>query len=306
MSSSHTAIVTGANHGIGAATAKALARQGCAVLCAFLRADDPVDPGTPQAYRDNRAGDAGGVVTAIRDGGGTTVAAEADLSDPATPAMLFDLAEERFGPVDILVNNATGWLADSFAAAEIDRLGRTLRPVTAATWIRQFAVDAMGAALMIAEFARRHIARQGEWGRIIGLTSGGDLGFPEEVSYGAAKAAQLNYTMSAALELAPHGVTANMVHPPVTDTGWVTDAVREHVAASPALMHIASPDEVAEVIVYLASDAARLITANVITLRLAAAHAVTTGRAAENTQPMVAHLCPGLLVSRHAQPKVAY
>jgi 3-oxoacyl-[acyl-carrier protein] reductase len=139
--------------------------------------------------------------------------------------------------------------------------------VTAATWTRQFTVDAMGAALMISEFAQRHIARQATWGRIIGLTSGGDLGFPEEVSYGAAKAAQVNYTMSAALELAPFGVTANMVYPPVTDTGWVTDAVREHVASSRTLLHIASPDEVAEVIAYLASDAAALITANVITLR---------------------------------------
>ena len=54
----HTAIVTGANHGIGAATAQALARRGCAVLCTFLRVDDPADPGTPQAYRDHRARDA--------------------------------------------------------------------------------------------------------------------------------------------------------------------------------------------------------------------------------------------------------
>ena len=183
------------------------------------------------------------------------------------PTLLFDTAEEQFGPVDILINNATGWLADTFAAASADRLGRSLQPVTAETWTRQFTVDAMGAALMISEFARRHIARQATWGRIIGLTSGGDIGFPEEVSYGAAKAAQENYTMSAAIELAPFGVTANMVHPPVTDTGWVTDAVREHVAASPGLIHIATPGEVAEVIAYLASDAAALITANVITLR---------------------------------------
>jgi len=124
----------------------------------------------------------------------------------------------------------------------------------------------MGAALMISEFARRHIARQATWGRIIGLTSGGEIGFPEEVSYGAAKAAQENYTMSAAIELAPFGITANMVHPPVTDTGWVTDAVREHVAANPRLIHIATPSEVAEVTAYLASDAAALITANVMTL----------------------------------------
>jgi len=120
---------------------------------------------------------------------------------------------------------------------------------------------------LIAEFARRHIARQADWGRIIGLTSGGELGFPQEVSYGAAKAAQVNYTMSAALELAPFGVTANMVYPPVTDTGWITDAVREQVDASATLIHIASPEKVAEVIAYLASDAAALITANVITLR---------------------------------------
>jgi 3-oxoacyl-[acyl-carrier protein] reductase len=98
MTAAHTAIVTGANHGIGAATAQALARRGCAVLCTFLRLEDPDDPGTPQEYRDNRVQDAAAVVDRIREEGGT-----------ATPAMLFDAAEEQLGPVDILVNNATGW-----------------------------------------------------------------------------------------------------------------------------------------------------------------------------------------------------
>ena len=73
--------------------------------------------------------------------------------------------------------------------------------------------------------------------------------------------------MSVAMELAEYGVTANMVHPPVTDTGWVNDAVRKFVAGSDTHFHIAAPAEVAEVIAYLASDAAALITANVITLR---------------------------------------
>jgi 3-oxoacyl-[acyl-carrier protein] reductase len=263
----HTAIVTGADHGIGAAAAAALARRGCAVLCTFFRVEDPVDPAVPQTYRDRRAGTADAVLAEIRAGGGRAMAVEADLTDPAAPAALFDTAEEQFGPVDILVNNATGWIADSFAAAGPDRLGRSLQPVTTATWNQQFRVDAMAAALMIAEFGRRHIARGGTWGRIIGLMSGGDLGFPEEVSYGAAKAAQASYTMSAAAELAAFGVTANMVHPPVTDTGWVSDAVREAVAASTTMFHIATPAEVADVITYLASDAAALITGNVITLR---------------------------------------
>jgi 3-oxoacyl-[acyl-carrier protein] reductase len=263
----HTAIVTGANHGIGAATAHALARGGCAVLCTFLRIEDPVDPGIPHEYRERRAQDAAPIAEAIRAAGGRAVAVEADLSDPATPAALFDLAEDQLGPVDILVNNATGWLADTFAPVGSDRLGRELQPVSAATWRQQFGVDALAAALLIAEFARRHVVRGASWGRIIGLTSGGELGFPEEVSYGAAKAAQTNYTMSAAAELAPFGITANMVHPPVTDTGWVTDAVRQAVAASRALVHVADPAEVGAVIAYLASDEAALITGNVITLR---------------------------------------
>lgn len=263
----HTAIVTGANHGIGAATAQALAARGCGVLCTFLRIDDRLDPGIPEEYRKRRAQDAAPVAEAICSAGGRAVAVEADLSDPASPAMVFDLAEEQLGPVDILVNNATGWLADTFAAQATDRLGRSMQPVSAKTWEQQFKVDAMGAALLIGEFARRHIARGGDWGRIIGLTSGGDLGFPEEVSYGAAKAAQVNYTMSAAQELASFGITANMVYPPVTDTGWVTDAVRAEVARSRQLLHIAAPAEVAGVIAYLASDEAGLITGNVITLR---------------------------------------
>jgi len=270
MTTNHVAIVTGANHGIGAATARALARQGCAVLISYVRVIDPEEPGLPQAYRDGRLSNGGAVLGAIISAGGKAIAMDADLTDPDTPALLFDLAEQHLGPVDILVNNATGWLADSFKAGpsgDADRLGRSLAPVTAAGWDRQFKVDAMAPALLMTEFARRHIARGADWGRIVGLTSGGDLGFPEEVSYGAAKAAQVNYTMSAAVELAPYGVTANMVHPPVTDTGWVTEAVRDMVAASPALVHIATPDEVADVIAYLCSDAAALITANTITLR---------------------------------------
>ena len=261
------ALVTGANHGIGAATAQALAAGGAAVVCAYWPVDDPVDPGVPETYRVNRAANADAVVAAIRDRGGEAVAVAEDLTDPQAPRRLFDRAEAAFGPVDILINNATGWVQDTFSPRDADSYGRTLQPVSAATWQQQFAVDAMAPALLIAEFARRHTARDATWGRIVGLTSGGELGFPEEASYGAAKAAQTNYTMSAAVELAPLGITANVVHPPVTDTGWVTDAVRGFVSRSAAHVHVATPAEVAEVIAYLASDASGLITGNVITLR---------------------------------------
>jgi 3-oxoacyl-[acyl-carrier protein] reductase len=120
---------------------------------------------------------------------------------------------------------------------------------------------------MISEFAKRHIGRGATWGRIVGLTSGGPGGFAGEVSYGAAKAAQENVTMSAATELAAFGVTANMVYPPVTDTGWVTAAVRDFVRASSDHVHVASPDDVAAVIAYLVSDLGALITGNIVRLR---------------------------------------
>ena len=261
------AIVTGANHGIGAATAEALAGNGALVLVSYLRVDDPADDGVPEAYRTKRARDASDVIRSIREAGGRAEAIEADLRDPSTPARLFDAGEAAFGPVEILVNNATGWRQDTFKPAERDRLGRPLQSLSASSASQMLEVDARGSALMIAEFARRHVARAAGWGRIVGLTSGGALGFPEEVSYGAAKAALENYAMSAALELGGYGITSNVVHPPVTDTGWVTDAVRAFVADTDDHFHVARPEEVAEVIAFLCSDGARLITANVVHLR---------------------------------------
>jgi 3-oxoacyl-[acyl-carrier protein] reductase len=73
--------------------------------------------------------------------------------------------------------------------------------------------------------------------------------------------------MSAAAELARYGITANALHPPVTDTGWVTDDVRAFVASSSDHHHVATPDEVAEVVAWLCSDAARLVTGNVLRMR---------------------------------------
>jgi 3-oxoacyl-[acyl-carrier protein] reductase len=136
-----------------------------------------------------------------------------------------------------------------------------------ATIDRNLGVDARAGALLIAELARRHIARGATWGRIVGLTSGGPGGFPQEVSYGAAKAALDNYTMSAATELADLGVTANIVHPPVTDTGWINDGVREFVARSQEHTYVATPDEVAAVIGWLCTDEAKLVSGTVMARR---------------------------------------
>jgi 3-oxoacyl-[acyl-carrier protein] reductase len=247
--------------------ARALAARGSAVALTYLRFTAAADPLIPAEYGEARAATADAVVEEIHATGGRALAVEADLSDASTVAGLFDAAEAELGPVDILVNNASGWRQDTFAPTAADRFGRVLAPVTPASIDANLGVDARAAALLIAELARRHAARGADWGRIVGMTSSGPEGFPEEASYGAAKAAQSHYTMTAAIELAPLGITANIVHPPVTDTGWITDEVRDFVARDRDHSHVASPDEVAEVVAWLCSDAAQLVSGNVIRLR---------------------------------------
>lgn len=241
------ALVTGGNHGIGAATARALARDGFVVAATYLRFAGK-DRDLPDEYHAQRAQEA--------DVGDIRI--EADLRDPTTPARVFDEVEAAVGPISVLVNNASGWKKDTFTGAVT---------VTADTADMQLLVDARGGALMIAELARRHRERGDDWGRVISLTSGGPMGFPGQASYGAAKAALENYTMTASIELAPQGITANIVYPPVTDTGWVTDDVRRFVEESTDHWHVARPDEVAEVIAWLCTRAADLVTGNVLRLR---------------------------------------
>ncbi len=260
-------LVTGANHGIGAATAVAFAALGADVAVSYLRLTEDKDEGRPAAYGEQRERDASAVVAAIEAAGGRAFGVEADLSDATTPPRLFDAVEAALGPVDILVNNASGWRKDTFSADSADWIGRANSIVSAASVDAQYLVDARGGALMIAEYANRHRARGATWGRIVSLTSGGPMGFPGEASYGAAKAALENFTMTASIELADRGITANVVYPPVTDTGWVTDAVREFVARSSDHVHVAAPEDVAEVIAWVCTDAAHLVTGNVIRLR---------------------------------------
>lgn len=262
------AVVSGANHGIGAAAAAQLARLGADVAVTYL-AYTPTDhdPGRPLEYRTQREQGPEATVKAIEAAGRRAHCVEADLVSADAPELVFREAEAALGPVSILVNNASGWRKDTFSPDLDDPLHRPHEPITSETASPQLLVDALAGALMIAQLAasvRRH--RLG-WGRIVSLTSGGPMGFPGEVSYGAAKAALESYTMSASIELASDGITANVVYPPVTDTGWITEEVRAFVDTSSDHVHIAEPAEVAEVIGWLCTDAARLVTGNIVRLR---------------------------------------
>ena len=113
---------------------------------------------------------------------------------------------------------------------------------------------------MMAEFARRHIERGARWGRIINVSTAGADRFPSEITYGASKFALESYSRSAAIELGKFGVTVNVVSLGPVQTGWITAELERAMLPTIPLGRIGSPEDVADVIVFLASDQARWLT----------------------------------------------
>lgn len=270
-----TAIITGANNplGIGAAVAQALAAQGVRVFITYHRLHvegtltEDNQPGEG-LYQRTRAQDASEVVKAIRAAGGQTEAWAVDLSDPAVIPALFDRVHTVFGGVDILVNNAAHSTADTFIpasgelvnTASVDWLSGGVPVINPDTIDRHFAVNTRAVALMMAEFARRHVERGAKWGRIINISTDGAHNFPSETSYGASKLALESYSRAAANELSQFGITVNIVSPGAIQTGWITPALETDVKQHTPLGRVGYPDDIADAIVFLASHQGRWIT----------------------------------------------
>ena len=163
------ALVTGANHGIGAATAVALAQRGADVVVTYLRSEMS-DRGDD--YQRARALDGSSTASAVEVMGRRCVAIEADLADPVVPSHLFDVAEDRLGPVSVLVHNASGWRPDSFADGAVDAVGRTTLPVTRASIDGPYEVE--HACRRIAD-GRVHPATSAAW-RLVGSDRDAHLG----------------------------------------------------------------------------------------------------------------------------------
>ena len=268
--SGKAALVTGANNpkGIGAAIATALARQGCKVFLSYLRepvreGKKPDEPGEEMARALNSL-PADEVVRAIRKAGGTAESFETDLADPSVIRVLLDKAESAFGPIEILVNNAAAFACDTFlpkprGVFESETEYQAL-PLTAASHDLHFAVNSRAPALLMAEFARRSIVAGARWGRIINISTDASDAHPGAISYGASKHALESYARAAAMELAEHGITVNVIAPGAIQTGWISAALEAELAKKFPLGRVGRPEDIADVVVFLASEQARWVS----------------------------------------------
>ncbi len=229
------ALVTGASRGIGAAVARALDGAGARVAI---------------SGRDE------GLLEEVAGGLTEPVVLPADLADPAAPGRLAQAALDGLGGVDILVNNAA--IAARLPTHEL----------TAELIDDLYAVNVRAPLLLVSALIPQFRARGG--GSVVNLSSvSGLVGTPGRAAYGATKGALDAATRSLAMELGADGIRVNSVAPGVVDTQlWAKNkaipGVIERVEQQTPLGRWAVPEDVADVIVFLASDAARFVTGETI------------------------------------------
>jgi 3-oxoacyl-[acyl-carrier protein] reductase len=290
-----TVLVTGGNNpqGIGAATARAFAAQGAAVFIHYLRqpfdsksVTDPKKlqtPGLPFFFTQ-QAKTAEEVVQEIQQTGGKAASWECDLAIPKAIPALFDRAKDELGPVNVLVNNAAEYLADTFVPesrlkdqdAALWAGGPWVSTISAEGFDRHFAVNTCATALMMAEFARRLVEGERGWGRIINVSADCSWGSPGEISYRASKYALESYSRSAAAELGPLGITVNVISPGPVQTGYISPEAEGQLIDEIPLRRVGQPEDIADVILFLSSEQARWITGQVITVH--GGHHMALGR----------------------------
>ncbi len=235
------ALVTGVGRsaGIMAAVAERLADDGWDLAAVYSSDYD--------ARVNGGLGDVKRLADAFRARGAAARMIDTDLADPAVASRLFDRAEE-LGPVSALVMGH----AESVNGGILD--------TTVESFDRHLAVNARGGWLLVREFARRFQPDAGD-GRIVALTSDAIHG---EVAYGASKGALDRVVLAAARELGPLGVTCNLVNPGPIDTGWMSDATREHLRELTPLGRLGAPADTASIVSFLLSPDGGWVTGQLL------------------------------------------
>ncbi|MBR5229241.1 MAG: SDR family oxidoreductase [Firmicutes bacterium] len=252
------AIITGANNpqGIGAATALAFARQGAKVVLVYKklpREFDPAKTGENGAdrYFEANAGDTSAVENKLKEINAEYIVLEKDISDQTDVKEIYSHVLGRFGRVDVLVNNA--------ADGDMEGID-TIETITQKVIDDTFAVNVRGSLLMTKEF----IKNRSDYGRIISLSTDAAQIFAGQITYGSSKATLEALTRAIAMEVAQYGITVNCVAPGPTQTGWIDSELEEAVIPLIPMGQLIQPEDIAETILFLASQQARMITGQVI------------------------------------------
>lgn len=229
------ALVTGVGRlaGLGAALAVRLAVDGFDVATTHWSPYDERMPWGPRPEDPARVGDA------IRSTGARTVTVPADLTRVEAPAALFDEVERVLGPVSVLVLSHAESVDSGLLDTDVESFDRHLAVNVRASW------------LLVKELAERFPADAVGRGRIVALTSDAVVG---NVPYGASKGALDRVVLAAARELSHLKVSANLVNPGPVDTGWMTDELREQVAAATPLGRGGTPSDAASLVSFLCSE----------------------------------------------------
>ena len=260
------ALVTGANNpqGIGATTAALFAREGAKVVLVYKRVSRPFDENKtdrngPDRYYAANAGTADAVESRLRGMGADYLVLESDISDESAVKEIYSQAIKRYGRVDILVNNAA--TDDENGLDTIEKIPQNVIDDT-------FAVNVRGNILMTREFVNH---RSG-YGRIINISTDAAQVFAGQITYGASKATLEALTRSIALEVGQYGITVNCVAPGPTQTGWIDAELEEAVLPLIPMGKLIQPEDIAETILFLSSEQARMLTGQVI--KVSGGHAI--------------------------------
>ncbi len=238
--SSRIAIVTGSRRGIGRAIAMTLAKEGATVVVTDLNEEDCQK-----------------VVDAISAGGGQALAVKCDVSVKSEVQAMVNKTLDKYGKVDILVNNAMySYIGPFWRMPEQD-------------WDRTLDVNLKG-AFLCSQAVTRNMIKNG-WGRIINIasvSSGGSGGgsAPLLAAYTASKGGMKALSQAMAVELANFGITVNTICPGPIDSGALPESIKSRSLKEVPLGRTGRPEEIAGLVVYLASEESGYMTGSAINI----------------------------------------